>query len=58
MTNTYELKLTSGKVITWEGEDGEDAVKRYIDCERGTVIAWRSVAHGLFFYNPNDRIIQ
>lgn len=38
----YELKLSSGKVVTWEGKSGEDAAHRYVDCHReSTVIAWR-----------------
>ena len=46
---TFELKLASGKVVTWEGESGEDAAFRYADCHRDvTVVAWRHVRHGLF----------
>ena len=46
---TYELKLATGKVVTWEGESGEDAALRYVDMHQdATVIAWRHVRHGLF----------
>lgn len=45
---TYELKLASGKVVKWEGKDGVDAAKRYVDCNReAVVIAWRYPPHGL-----------
>lgn len=46
---TFELKLTTGKIVTWEGESGEDAAGRYVDMHRdAAVIAWRHVRHGLF----------
>lgn len=46
---TYELKLATGQVVTWEGASGEDAARRYVDVYRdATVIAWRHVRHGLF----------
>ena len=46
---TFELKLASGKVVTWEGSSGEDAALRYVDMYQGaTVVAWRHVRHGLF----------
>ncbi len=43
----FELKLDTGKVVTWPGADGEDAARRYVDCHRTptggtyTVVAWR-----------------
>lgn len=44
----YELKLKSGKVVTWLGKDGEDAARRYVDIHREeAVIAWRNVRYGL-----------
>lgn len=39
---TYELKLADGRVVAWDGRDGEDAARRYVDCHReATVVAWR-----------------
>lgn len=47
---TFELKLATGKVVTWEGRDGEEAALRYADAHRdSTVVAWRHIRHGLFF---------
>jgi len=46
----FELKLATGRVVTWEGESGEDAALRYVDCHQAetVVVAWRHVRHGLF----------
>lgn len=45
----FELKLSTGKVVTWEGVSGEDAALRYADFHReATVVAWRHIQHGLF----------
>lgn len=45
----FELKLANGKVVTWEGKNGEEASRRYEDCYRGTkVVAWRWPRYGLF----------
>jgi hypothetical protein len=49
----FELMLADGKHIVWEGTDGEDAARRYVDCCGGTVIAWRNYPrHGLFVGAP------
>jgi hypothetical protein len=50
-TMTFELLLQGRRgYVTWEGETGEDAARRYVDMHRDeTVIAWRNVRHGLFF---------
>lgn len=46
---TFELKLSTGRVVTWEGGSGEDAALRFVDSHpEATVIAWRHVQHGLF----------
>jgi hypothetical protein len=38
----FELKLANGKVVEWEGSDGENASRRYVDCHReAAVVAWR-----------------
>ncbi len=38
----YQLKLASGRVVTWTGKDGVDACRRYVDAHRdASVIAWR-----------------
>lgn len=41
--NNYELKLTDGRIVTWQGKDGLDACVRYADANPGcyAVIAWR-----------------
>jgi hypothetical protein len=50
----YELKLSNGKVVTWDGTDGLNACIRYADCFKDvTVIAWREVKTGVFPYNGN-----
>lgn len=39
---TFELKLSSGKTVTWTGEDGEHAARRYVALHPSeTVVAWR-----------------
>lgn len=39
---TFELKLASGQVVKWDGEDPVDAVLGYTGSHPGTtVIAWR-----------------
>lgn len=36
-------------VVSWEGQDGPDAAKRYAETHPGeTVIAWRPERHGVF----------
>lgn len=38
----FELKCADGTVAEWDGVDGEDAARRYVDCHRDkTVIATR-----------------
>ena len=49
----FELKLSDGQVVTWQGKDGIDAATRYVDCKGGTVIAWRDIPVGIFPYNGN-----
>jgi hypothetical protein len=59
MEQEFELKLSNGKVAKWVGEDGISAAKRYVDCHRdATVIAFRTIRHGVFLYNPNFKIIE
>lgn len=55
---TFELKLSNGKRATWEGESGEDAARRYVDCHRdASVIAFRSTnRHGIFVIGRPDRM--
>ena len=55
---TFELKLADRRIVVWEGNDGPDAVRRYVDCHRdATVIAWRNVnQHGLFVIERPDRM--
>jgi len=30
----YELKLSNGKTVVWEGDDGETAARRWADAHR------------------------
>lgn len=55
----FELKLANGKVVVWEGRDGEDAARRYVDCHRDqSVVATRSPRFGLVIgFDPN-RLIE
>lgn len=40
---TFQLMLNNRRRVVWEGESGEDAARRYVDCHReATVIAWRT----------------
>lgn len=41
MERIFELKTDSGEVITWTGEDGEDASRRAADCTGNVIVAWR-----------------
>lgn len=41
-TVRYELLLANRKVVSWPGQSGEDAARRYVDVHReASVIAWR-----------------
>lgn len=50
MKRSYELKLSTGKTVIWEGENGEDACKYYAETHPGSiVVAWRDYPqHGVF----------
>lgn len=55
----YELKLADGKVVQWDGHDGENAAHRYVDAHRdASVVAWREAdRHGLSVLGDTRRII-
>lgn len=54
---TYELKLATGKVVEWDGDDGEHAARRYVDVHRNAaVVAWREPRHGLHVLGRGARI--
>jgi hypothetical protein len=55
----WELKLANGKVVEWDGKDGEDASRRYVDCHRDdAVVAYREAnRHGLSVLGDTRRII-
>ncbi len=43
MQKQFDLKLSGGKVVTWEGKDGVDAAHRYADANPDAVVlAWRN----------------
>lgn len=59
----YELKLADGRVVEWEGSDGENASVRYVDAMRvagksdgGGVVAWREPRHGIHVLGRHARI--
>lgn len=57
----WELKLHDGSVVTWGGETGEDAARRYVDTFRkAKVIATRpSERWGVFQYDSrSSRIVD
>ena len=55
----YELKLKDGKVVTWEGDNGEHAARRYVDCyQDSVVVATRPVPVGLFIYSSKVNVIE
>lgn len=42
----FDLKLADGRTVEWDGADGEDASRRYVDAQRvagrfPVVVAWR-----------------
>jgi hypothetical protein len=48
MDKPFEILLADGQVVTWNGRDGPDACRRYVNAHRGTIaIAWREPRHGL-----------
>ena len=55
---TFELKLSNGTRVIWDGDSGEDAARRYVDAHReSTVIAWRNTnRHGFFVIGRPDRV--
>lgn len=55
----FDLKLASGKVVTWPGVDAEAAARRYVDVHRGeAVVATRpGDRHGIFVWG-GARIIE
>lgn len=41
----WEILLSDNRVVTWSGQDGPDACRRYVDSHPGTVaVAWCGVA--------------
>jgi hypothetical protein len=60
--DTYQAAFEAGhpatpgvptRTVEWEGADGEDAARRYVDCHRDrAVIACHPVRHGLFIGLP------
>jgi hypothetical protein len=45
----YELKLSTGEVVAWDGKDGVQAAQSYADSHPGaTVVMWREPRHGLW----------
>ena len=55
----FELKLAAGKPVVWEGTDGENAARRYVDMHReAEVVAWRTWPRwGIFVGVDPSRII-
>jgi hypothetical protein len=63
VTRQYELRLDTGERAVWEGTDGEDAARRFVDAQRVagrdvSVAAWRDYPrHGVFVLGDTRRII-
>ncbi len=55
----WELKLQDGSIVSWSGETGEDAARRYVDTFRqAVVIATRPAEQWGFFPGVSaDQII-
>lgn len=54
----FDLKLANGKTVTWSGEDGENAARRYVDCHRDdAVVAWRNARGPLLTTLDRARIV-
>ena len=50
----YELRLRGGKTVEWDGADGEDAARRYVDCYKtAVVVAFRQAPGQISYYNGN-----
>lgn len=56
----WELKLADGRVVEWDGVDGETAARRYVDTHRtATVVASRPAdRHGLFVLGRHARFTE
>lgn len=49
MDKKFELRLSDGRVVTWQGIDGHHAATRYADAHPDVVIvAWREQPFGVF----------
>jgi len=62
MIQPFELLLSNGKSVLWNGSDGPDAALRYVAAHPGAVVtAWRATEeHGVFPYTlpivePGDK---
>lgn len=56
---TYELKLSGGRTIVWEGSSPEDAARRYLDSHRDEiVVAWREHPRTGVFIWGGQRIVE
>ena len=55
----FELKLADGRVVEWEGTDGENACVRYSDAnpDARSVVAWRDADRHGFFPGVDPRSI-
>lgn len=53
----YQLKLDTGRVVTWTGDSGEDAAWRYARAHEGaTVVAWREMPNHVASVHPSQII--
>ena len=50
MIQPFELLLSNGKSVLWNGSDGPDAARRYVAAHPGAVVtAWRATdTHRVF----------
>ena len=57
----FELKLSNGKVVIWDGKDGVDAAIRYEtahNTEYVYVTAWRDYPRNGMFLADCSKVIQ
>lgn len=54
---TFDLRLSTGRVVVWEGASGEDAARAYVASHGATVVAWRHAnRHGVINEHHAERM--
>lgn len=55
---TYEIKLQSGRIVTMNDDDVENACVRAADLYGETVVAWRTPRVGVYQWGRGSRIVE